>query len=129
MIPGCDSLLLGQFNNIAETIQMLFPLLDIWAPPYEEGIDCLRFAYTEYHTWAYVAPASMVVVRSMVLGLDLLFYLNLRHLRRSYPGAYAPISLHLQSPPPGMIMLITPQLVGRLSAGTAKQAGMGEVIT
>ena len=59
--------------NIAEESQMLLPLLDGQAPPFEETLDWLQCAYIANRTRVYVAPASMVFVQSAVSKEDDLF--------------------------------------------------------
>ena len=66
MSLGSASLLLGTSWNIAEVRQAVFPLLADWAPPFEESLDWFQFLYTEDWTRAYMAPASTVLVQSLV---------------------------------------------------------------
>ena len=72
-VPDGAALLLENASNIAEASQMRFPLFDSRAPPFEETLDWLQFAYTADLTGAYVAPVSMVLVQCAVLEGDPLF--------------------------------------------------------
>ena len=57
-------------------------------PPFEAALDWLQFAYTTDQGWAYVAPASTVLVQYVVAEGGDLFLVLLAHLRRRYPEAY-----------------------------------------
>ena len=125
--PDGASFLLGLFKNISEATQTLFPILDSQAPPYKEALNWMQFSYTADQVGDYVLPVFKSPVRSMVSERDPLFSLTLRHLRRSYPGAYATLPTSTTpSPSPGLITLIILQLVGRLSVGIVTQARRGE---
>ena len=50
--------LLGAPRNIAESSQLLFPLLSGQTPSYEETLDWLQFAYMGDRSSTYVAPGS-----------------------------------------------------------------------
>ena len=65
--PEGAALLLETGLNNAQSSQLLFPLLASQAPLFEETLDWLQFAYTAYRTGDYVAPASTVLVPSLVL--------------------------------------------------------------
>ena len=78
--------LLDTSHNIAEVRQVLFPLLAGWAPPFEEALDWIQFAYTADRMGAYVAPASTVLVPSVSSKGDPLFPDIWRHLLRHFPG-------------------------------------------
>ena len=69
---------------------MLFPILVNQAPPFEETLNWLQFAYTADRIGAYVAPASTVFVLSAVLEGDPIFPAFWQHLLRHFPGAYDP---------------------------------------
>ena len=87
--PDGTSRLLDTARNIAEVGQLLFPILVGRAPPFEEMLDWLQFAYTADRTGAYVVPASTVLVSSVVLEGDPLFPAFWRDLLRRFPGAYS----------------------------------------
>ena len=78
--PDGTSLLLGHSLNIVEVSQMMFPLLGGQAPPFEEVLDWFQFSYTKDWMGAYMAPASTVLVQSMVLEGDPIFSLIWRRL-------------------------------------------------
>ena len=66
----------------------LFPLLTGREPPFEADLKRLQFPYTADREGAYVAPASTVLVPSVVVEGDDLFATLLTHLRRRYPEVY-----------------------------------------
>ena len=66
----------------------LLPLLTGREPIFEAALDWLRFTYTKDRVGAYVAPASTVLVLSVVAEGDDLFPALLAHLWRRYPEVY-----------------------------------------
>ena len=71
--PDGAARFLNNAFNITEAIHMLFLLLAVQSPPFEEKLDWLQFSYTADRTGDYMAPASMVLVQSAVLEGDRLF--------------------------------------------------------
>ena len=71
--PDGATRLLNTSCNIAEVGQLLFPILVGWAPPFEETLDWLQFAYTADMTGAYVAPETTILAPSAVSEEDPLF--------------------------------------------------------
>ena len=53
----------------------------------------MQFAYTADRTGFYVAPTSTVLVQSVVVEGEEIFPYFFMHLRKLYPGAYAPSTL------------------------------------
>ena len=98
LLDGTSSLL-GHPKNITEDSQTSFPLLDGWAPPYEEALDLLHFAYTGDRTGDYMVNASTIIIQSVVSEGGPILYPTLMHLRRSYPRAYAPLPTSTIAPP------------------------------
>ena len=80
-------------------------------------MDWFQFSYTGDLVGAYVAPASMVLVWSVVSEGETFFFPTLMHLRWSYPGAYAPLPKYMMGPPETDYYNYQP-VVGRLRAGT-----------
>ena len=64
--PDGTSRLINTSRKIVEVGQLLFPILVGQAPPFEETLDWLQFVYTADRTGAYLAPASTVVLPSVV---------------------------------------------------------------
>ena len=63
--PYCAARIIGaeeQDLNIMTVSQELFPLLTGQAPPFEEALNWLQFAYTADRMGAYVVPASTFLV-------------------------------------------------------------------
>ena len=56
--------LLGRCSNISKASRLLFPLLSSRAPPYDEALNWLKFAYAGDRMGDYVAPASTELVFS-----------------------------------------------------------------
>ena len=52
--------------NVFYAYKGLLPMLTSQEPPFEEGFDWLKFAYTTYGTGNYVAPASTVLAQSAI---------------------------------------------------------------
>ena len=65
--------LLDTLRNIVEVSQVLFPLLAGWAPPFKEMLNWIQLYYTADSKGAYVAPASTVLVPSVVSEGDPIF--------------------------------------------------------
>ena len=65
--------LLSTTHNIAEAIQLLFPVLASQAPTFEETLNWLQFTYTGYRTGDYMACSSTVLATSEVSKGDTIF--------------------------------------------------------
>ena len=89
-LDGASHLLAQPDINITAASQDLFPLLAGRASAYEKALDWLHFSYTWDQTGAYLAPASTVLVRSVLAEGEPLFAPALQHLWWRYPGSYAP---------------------------------------
>ena len=76
-----------QSINITADSKGIFPLLTGQAPPFEEALAWLQFAYTANQTWAYVVPASTVIVQSTVVEGDELFLVLFANLQKLFRGA------------------------------------------
>ena len=50
--------MVGLDLSISEAYRLLFSLLSILAPPYNEALDWIRFAYMGDRLGTYVAPGS-----------------------------------------------------------------------
>ena len=71
--------------NIFAALKGLFTMLTVREPPFEDALDWLQLAYTDY-----VGPASTILPQSVITKGDELFPACLKHLRRLYPEVYGP---------------------------------------
>ena len=76
----------------------MFPFISTQAPPYDETLDCPKFAYTRYWTRAYATPAFTDLFQSMLAEGEPIFAPALRHLQRIYPRAYTRASMSMLGP-------------------------------
>ena len=86
--PDTAARLLGSPRNIAEASQTIPPLLSGRAPPYEEALEWLQFAYTGDRSGTYVAPYLNGVTFYTPEEGEPLFALALQQLCTLYPRAY-----------------------------------------
>ena len=63
---GASHLLDQPRFKIVEASLNLVPIMVSRTPPYKEALDCLQFAYMGGWTGDYVAPASTVLVLSVL---------------------------------------------------------------
>ena len=73
--------------NIAATSKEISPLLTGPAPPFEEALDWLQFAYVTDGTGGCVAPLSTFLVKYAVVEGGELFTIFYQHLWKLYLGA------------------------------------------
>ena len=85
--------------NITAANKALFSLFFGQATNFEEALDWLRFSFTGDRAGVYMASASTVLVRSMIIEGESIFAPTLKQLWRRFPGAYAPMTPPTLSPP------------------------------
>ena len=79
--------------DILVAIQGIFPILVGPAIPFDEVLYWLQFSYTAYRTGSYMAPASKVLVQSVVMEGGEIFLAFYWHLRKLYLGLYSSSTL------------------------------------
>ena len=79
--------------DILVAIQGLFTIMVGPAIPFDEVLYWLQFSYTAYRTGSYMAPASKVLVQSVVVEGGEIFLAFCWHLRKLYLGPYSPSTL------------------------------------
>ena len=97
--PDGAAFLLEGTIDITEASRTLLPILANRAPPLEDTLDWLHFAYTTDRKGDYVAPAFMVLAWSTVSEGDPPFQALRNHLLRRYPVSYVPVPATIKLDP------------------------------